>query len=90
MAATFDSQATTVNPTLHPLSAAGISNCFQGVNEVSEFNAQDQPIPEKKRRLEKFWREKTRKHLNEMVCKVDQGDLEDPQCVAEYAEECFQ
>jgi hypothetical protein len=42
----------------------------------------------KKQRIERFWKEDTLIFIHERVPPIDQPDIEDPQMVAEHAEEC--
>jgi len=45
---------------------------------------------DKKAVLRLFWERKVKKYQRELVCEVDQEDVNDPQAVAEFAQECCQ
>ena len=40
--------------------------------------------------IQKFWEEGVTSYLDQNVCAVDRNDVQDPQCIAEYAEEVCQ
>ena len=60
------------------------------VTEISDSQGQQALLisKQKKARLDHFWKETTRNYLYTRISPVDQEDIDDPQKVAEFAEEC--
>ncbi len=64
-------------------------------NHTSHFDDVSDFLPQtilsadfKKQRLDKFWKEETLMFIHQRIPRVDQPDIDDPQMVAEHAEEC--
>lgn len=55
---------------------------------ISEFKNVGLSVQEKQRRLNQYWSNINTDYIEERVASVDREDIVDPQCVAEYAEEC--